>query len=377
MADMIKKAALYLPALIFLAFLLPPESRLTILPSKGERSFRVEAYVDYLDTTRGSLGTFTTLSDSLLVFEYTLHPVNNNSASKPISGFTMMFDKYARGQFLDVSSYDYLDIDISLKEGTSFILYFKTFEHFTDTTKWMTQRYSEEEVTVLPRTARYRLKFREFSTPTWWKSLIGPRFLTLPKTPDYTKLMALDFQNTPGGPLEVPERMEIRRIEFVRDRRALVIIALCGSGLWIIIVSLILLVRRKKRNMATGMGKPARHVTLVNHSDEQLQRLVEFIGSNYQSPELSAEVLGRETGIGLPRISALLQQKYSMNFKQYLNDIRITEAKRLLRESDRTIAEIAFAVGYNSIPHFNRVFRQHTETTPTDFRESGKQIRDS
>ena len=364
----------YLPALVFLSLVFVPDSHLTILPYDGEPPFRIEAYVDYTDTTRGSLGTFPVSSDSLLVFEYTLRQVNHNPMIKPISGFTVWFDKHATGAYLDVSPYDYLDIDANLREGTSFILYLKTFEHFTDTNSWMTLRYTEKEVTLQPRAGGYRLSFKEFSTPTWWKSLIGPRFLTLPEKPDYTKLMAIDFQNTPGGPLDVPERMEIRKIEFSKDRRWRYIVALGGAGLWVLAITLLLLLRRRRTGIDES-GKPANHVTLVNQAEELSGRLAEFIGSHYQLPELSVERVGRETGISLPRISALLQQKYGMNFKQYLNDVRIAEAKRLLRESDRTIAEIAFAVGYNSIPHFNRVFRQHTETTPTEYRESARKER--
>ncbi len=372
-----KTAVLYLPVLAFLGVILIPASRLTLLPAGGgELPFRAEAYVDYTDTTRGSLGTFPVFSDSLLVFEYTLQMVNNNLQIKPISGFTLWFDKNAEGKYLDISRYDFLDLEVRLKEGTSFILYLKTFEHFTDTNNWQTLRYTEKEVVTQPRVGRYRLAFRDFSTPSWWKSLVGPRFLTLPEQPDYTRCMALDFQNTPGGALEVPERMEIRRIEFVRDRRLFNGVMLGCAALWMLMVTIVLLVRRRRGVSGVAVEKPAHHVNLVNHSDELAGRLVEFIGQNFQVPELSVDRVGRETGISLPRISTLLQQKYGMNFKQYLNDIRITEAKRLLRESDRTIAEIAFAVGYNSIPHFNRVFRQHTETTPTDYREGARRGRD-
>ncbi|MBN1577719.1 MAG: helix-turn-helix transcriptional regulator [Chitinispirillaceae bacterium] len=369
---MIKRVLLYLPALFFLLPSFLPEKVLTILPAKGERRYRLETYVDYLDTTRGSLGTVARSNDSVIVFEYTLRMVNHTETIKPISGFTMIFDKHSKGAFLDVSAYDYLDIDISMKEATSFIIYLKTFEHFTDTTKWMTQRYSEKEVALQPRVTGYRLAFKEFATPNWWKSLIGPRFLTLPKAPYYSKVMALDFQNNPGGPLDVSERMEIRKIEFRKDRRLLYGGSIGGAVGWTLILSLLFFIGYRKNAGGSGAAKPIRHVALGNQSEEQLTRLVTFIGSNYQNPDLSVEIVGKDTGIGVPHISALLQQKHRMNFKQYLNDIRITEAKRLLRETDRTIAEIAFAVGYNSIPHFNRVFRDHTNTTPTEYRDNAK-----
>lgn len=367
-----KSILLYLPSLLFLLIMLLPQKELTILPFEGERNYRLEPYVDYIDTTRGSLGTFSDTTDSIIVFDYTLRTVNNNEAIKPISGFTIMFDKLSKGEFLDIHRYEYLDIDVSLKEASSFIIYLKTFEHFTDTTNWMTQRYTECVVQLEPRTTLYSLPFREFSTPNWWKALIGPRFLTLPEEPDYTKVMAIDFQNTPGGPLDVPERMVIRRIAFRKDRRYLVWLSCAGFFLWISAAAIAGYVRRKKAAAGGKEKKPLTPVTLANQSDELVGRLTEYIGSKYQVPELSVEMVSRETGISLPRISALLHRKYERNFKQYLNDLRISESKRLLRETDRTITEIAYAVGYNSIPHFNRVFKQHTGTTPTEYRDEKK-----
>jgi len=365
-----KKFTLYIPALFLLLIALLPEDKKVILPHKGGPQVKLQPYVDYLDTTKGSMGTVTA-SDSMIVFEYTLRMVNHTEATKPITGFSVMFDVHSKGVFLDVKKYDYLDIDVTMKEANSFLMYIKTFEHFTDTTDWMSQRFTEKEIDLAPRTSTYRILFKEFSTPTWWKSLIGSKVLTLPPKPDYSKVMAIDFQNNPGGPLDVPERMEIRRIEFRKDRRFFFAVTVGGGLLWTIIVSVLLVIRKRKRHKEE-QEKPIRHLSIANQSQEQLGRLQTFIGSSFQIPELSVETVCKETGISQPKISALLRQKYSMNFKQYLNDVRISESKKLLVETDRSVAEIAFAVGYNSIPHFNRVFRQHTSVTPTEYREKKK-----
>lgn len=362
-----KKLLLYLPAFLLLLSGGIPEKRKVILPWKGEPGYRLKTYVDYIDTTKGSMGTITA-SDSMVAFEYTLSMVNNTESIKPISGFMVMFDVKANGTFLDVEDYDYLDIDVAMKEASSFLMYVKTFEHFTDTTNWVTQRFTEKVIELESRVSRYRILFKEFSTPNWWKSLIGSRVLTLPKKPDYSKVMAIDFQNNPGGVLGVPERMEIRRIEFRKDRRVFFTVTLGGGLLWFIIVTVALLVRGRRRSKSK-LEKPIRHLSMKNQTEEQLGRLQVFIGSSFQTTDLSVEMVSRETGISQPKISAVLQQKHSMNFKQYLNDVRITESKKLLVETDRSVAEIAFAVGYNSIPHFNRVFRQHNAVTPTEYRE--------
>lgn len=369
------KIIFYLPSLLFLLLLFIPDQKLSILPRTADTmAYRLEPYVDYLDTTKGSMGTFSTLSDSQIVFEYTLRKVNDDENVKPISGFTMIFTGNKERRYLDAGGYDFLDIDVSMKEAASFIMYVKTFEHFTDTTNWVTQRYSETEVMLEPRTRSYRLPIKSFKTPNWWKSLIGPRFLTLPKEPDFTKVIAIDFQNNPGGALDVPERMKITRIEFRKDRRLLYWLAFGGFLVWLAGTALtLLLLRLRELKKESNTGKHIKHVDLSRHSDEQLERLEAYIGSHFQQPELSVEMVSRECGISLPRISSLLKQKYQMNFKQYLNDVRITESKRLLKETDRTITEIAYAVGYNSIPHFNRVFRQLTEATPTAFRDGASQ----
>jgi 2-isopropylmalate synthase len=46
----------------------------------------------------------------------------------------------------------------------------------------------------------------------------------------------------------------------------------------------------------------------------------------------------------------------------------MNEATRLLKESDLQIAEIADAVGYNNIQHFNRVFKEIYDISPKSFR---------
>jgi AraC-like DNA-binding protein len=63
-----------------------------------------------------------------------------------------------------------------------------------------------------------------------------------------------------------------------------------------------------------------------------------------------------------------MNDEFKMSFKQYLTSIRIHEAKRLLLETDRLVIDIALEVGFNSISHFNRVFKTSTQVSPVEFR---------
>ena len=58
-----------------------------------------------------------------------------------------------------------------------------------------------------------------------------------------------------------------------------------------------------------------------------------------------------------------------LTFTDYLGRVRVEKAKSLLLNPNLRISEIAYAVGFQSLRHFNRVFRELTGQSPTDFRK--------
>jgi YesN/AraC family two-component response regulator len=59
-------------------------------------------------------------------------------------------------------------------------------------------------------------------------------------------------------------------------------------------------------------------------------------------------------------------------FTDYLGRVRVEKAKNLLLNPHLRVSEIAYAVGFQSLTHFNRVFRELTGESPTIFREKLK-----
>jgi AraC-like DNA-binding protein len=53
----------------------------------------------------------------------------------------------------------------------------------------------------------------------------------------------------------------------------------------------------------------------------------------------------------------------------YLRGLRMDRAKRLLREEELTVAQVADAVGFSDPYHFSRVFRQHVGMPPSRYRD--------
>jgi len=59
---------------------------------------------------------------------------------------------------------------------------------------------------------------------------------------------------------------------------------------------------------------------------------------------------------------------FNKSFSELANEYRLREAQELLTTTDLSITDIAYSVGFSSITSFNRVFKEITEQSPTEFR---------
>jgi AraC-like DNA-binding protein len=82
--------------------------------------------------------------------------------------------------------------------------------------------------------------------------------------------------------------------------------------------------------------------------------------------------LARDLGMSVHRLRGLINQRLGhRNFVDFLNSYRIEAAKQRLAEPDmaaKTVAAIAFGLGYASLGPFNRAFRAATGRAPTEWR---------
>ena len=88
----------------------------------------------------------------------------------------------------------------------------------------------------------------------------------------------------------------------------------------------------------------------------------------YQEPSFSRADLAREVDVSENVLSRVINSAFTKSFRKLLNDHRVDEAKQLLRNSDMQITQIAFDVGFNSLASFNRVFKDTTGVSPTEYR---------
>lgn len=110
-------------------------------------------------------------------------------------------------------------------------------------------------------------------------------------------------------------------------------------------------------------------VELENYEhSEKLKRLHQFIENNYAS-KISLSGISDLLNMSTVSFNRFIKKRTGKTFVEYLNDIRIGYASRQLIEKDKSISEIAYSCGFNSIANFNRIFKKNKGCTPTKYRE--------
>jgi YesN/AraC family two-component response regulator len=102
---------------------------------------------------------------------------------------------------------------------------------------------------------------------------------------------------------------------------------------------------------------------------ERMSQIVRFINEHY-TQALDLHYLSERFFISPFHLCREFKEATGFTFIEYLNSVRIKEAKKLLEQSSLKVNKIAERVGFGSITHFGRVFRQITGHAPLYYRKA-------
>lgn len=112
-------------------------------------------------------------------------------------------------------------------------------------------------------------------------------------------------------------------------------------------------------------------LTYISPIHERMSEIVRFINEHY-TQDLSLHYLSEQFYISPFYLSRAFKEATGFTFIEYLNSVRIKEAKKLLEHSSIKVNKIAERVGFGSITHFGRVFKEITGHAPLYYRKAGK-----
>jgi len=92
----------------------------------------------------------------------------------------------------------------------------------------------------------------------------------------------------------------------------------------------------------------------------------------HSDEELSLTKVAKLVSISPTHLSDKFKEVTGVNFVHYIAQTRTEKARELLQDQHLRITEIAFAVGFQSVSQFNRVFKKLTRRSPSQFRAAHK-----
>ena len=106
---------------------------------------------------------------------------------------------------------------------------------------------------------------------------------------------------------------------------------------------------------------------------ERLEKLMEVEGL-FMDPELRLDRLAHLLNVSRHHASQVINENFDMNFNDYINGLRIQEAKKRLKldfaNSSETMSDLAYSCGFNNRASFYRAFKKDTHLTPKEFMQS-------
>jgi len=106
--------------------------------------------------------------------------------------------------------------------------------------------------------------------------------------------------------------------------------------------------------------------------NNRLNHVYEFVMNNF-SRQISLVEIANIANMNKTAFCKYFKDQTTKSFIQFVTEVRINYAKRLLMEGDRYVAEIGYECGFNNISNFNRQFRKIVGETPGSFKKKSSQ----
>jgi AraC-type DNA-binding domain-containing proteins len=133
---------------------------------------------------------------------------------------------------------------------------------------------------------------------------------------------------------------------------------------------LIQLIRYQDDNERTTIRRPASFQT-EKAELQAAERIIAFM-RGHLSEQLTLDMLCKELHLGKSRLKEVFHAQAGIGPMDYFKQLKIEEAKTLIREQQYNMTEIAAMLGYSSIHYFSRDFKKATGMPPSDYARTAK-----
>ncbi|MBP3776613.1 MAG: helix-turn-helix domain-containing protein [Prevotella sp.] len=107
----------------------------------------------------------------------------------------------------------------------------------------------------------------------------------------------------------------------------------------------------------------------VESDSRRILKVKNFINKNYMD-EIRLATMADIAGMSPSAFSRFFKLHTGRNLSEYIIDLRLGYASRMLVDTTKSIAEISYSCGFNNLSNFNRIFKKKKNCSPSEFREN-------
>ena len=165
-----------------------------------------------------------------------------------------------------------------------------------------------------------------------------------------------------GYSLELYKRMMIKSIHIINDAERLMEIADAQSD------------KDVKERYQLFLNEIFDYVDMIEdeHSGSLVRKTKQIVLDNYSDKELTLNSIAESLNVTPNYLGRLFKQQSGTAFSDHVEQIRMQQAQKLLKETNKKIYEVALECGYNDGQYFAKVFKKYTGKTPNSFRNDSK-----
>ncbi|MDO5541075.1 MAG: helix-turn-helix domain-containing protein [Eubacteriales bacterium] len=131
-------------------------------------------------------------------------------------------------------------------------------------------------------------------------------------------------------------------------------------------------IRLENAEKTSGIYTEMRRTKIGKSVHPAIREALKYIDHN-MNKNLSRTEVAKAVNVSEEYFSRLFRQETGDTFKDYMQMVKMEEAKKLLKETGLSIGIIASKVGYSNFSHFTQMFRSYTRMTPQEYRRSGEE----
>lgn len=129
--------------------------------------------------------------------------------------------------------------------------------------------------------------------------------------------------------------------------------------------------REQLKNIFNGRQSPVveKKIKVLSPDEKLMQRIMKVINANIDNPNLGNDLITKEVGISRVHLYRKLKELTNLSLRDFIRNIRLDEAARLLKEQKHSIAEVATRTGFENVSYFTVIFKQKFGVPPSRYHE--------